>query len=246
MLHTINKVGIIVGCLLLSAHLIAQSDIHISEKTKAMAAQSANIEISSAMTEKMQTIVKTMQSEDWQRQQQYHIQEIKQLLNMPITDKANEVDTATLPAGRVVLFVSESIPLSTLRNYAKSLAKIDGVMVFRGVKGGLKKIQPMVQLIADINRQNAHCHGAHCAMLNTDILIDPVLFRQQNITQVPAIIYQPEFNMVSYCERQSMKGITAARSIVYGDASLLGMLETLYGLEKNTELKRWIKQLEEA
>jgi len=42
-----------------------------------------------------------------------------------------------LVSDQVVLFVSSSMPVQTLRNYARALAKVNGVMVLRGSVGGM-------------------------------------------------------------------------------------------------------------
>jgi hypothetical protein len=58
-----------------------------------------------------------------------------------------------------VLFVSSSVPIPTLRNYAVELEKVHGVMAFRGVPGGLHKMGPMAKLTAQILRLDPGCEG---------------------------------------------------------------------------------------
>src|SRR3546814_14823474 len=79
---------------------------------------------------------------------------------MRISDWSSDVCSSDLKgapavaaAGWVpVLFVSSSMPISTLRNYAVQLEKVRGVMAFRGVPGGLRKMGPMAKLTAQILR----------------------------------------------------------------------------------------------
>src|SRR3546814_13401191 len=77
-----------------------------------------------------------------------------------------------------VLFVSSSMPISTLRNYAVQLERVHGVMAFRGVPGGLRKMGPMAKVTAQILRLDPGCEGPNCVMRNVQLIIDPVVFRQ--------------------------------------------------------------------
>src|SRR3546814_579136 len=63
-----------------------------------------------------------------------------------------------------VLFVSSSMPISTLRNYAVQLERVHGVMAFRGVPGGLRKMGPMAKVTAQILRLDPGCEGPNCVM----------------------------------------------------------------------------------
>src|SRR3546814_7800657 len=86
-----------------------------------------------------------------------------------------------------VLCVSSAMPSSTLRNYAVQLERVHGVMGFRGVPGGLRKMGPMAKVTAQILRLDPGCEGPNCVMRNVQLIIDPVVFRQHGIAQVPAL-----------------------------------------------------------
>ncbi len=122
-----------------------------------------------------------------------------------------------------VLFVSSSMPISTLRNYAVQLEKVRGVMAFRGVPGGLRKMGPMAKLTAQILRLDPGCEGPNCVMRDVQIIIDPIVFRQHGIAQVPALAMIPGDPTQAYCERDEES--PRATHVVFGDSALSGMFE---------------------
>ena len=122
-----------------------------------------------------------------------------------------------------VPFVSSSMPISTLRSYAAQLEKIRGVMAFRGVPGGLKKMGPMAKLTAEILRLDPGCEGPNCVMRDVQLIIDPIVFRQHGIARVPALAMIPGDPTQAYCERDDES--PRAAHVVYGDSALSGLLE---------------------
>lgn len=122
-----------------------------------------------------------------------------------------------------VLFVSSSMPISTLRNYAIQLEKVRGVMAFRGAPRGLRKMGPMAKLTAQILRLDPGCEGPNCAMRDVQLIIDPIVFRQHGISQVPALAMIPGDPTQAYCERDDES--PRAAHVVFGDSALSGMFE---------------------
>ena len=122
-----------------------------------------------------------------------------------------------------VLFVSSSMPIPTLRSYAAQLERVHGVMAFRGVPGGLKKMGPMAKLTAQILRRDPGCEGPNCVMRDVQLIVDPIVFRQHGIAQVPALKMIPGDPTQAYCERDDDS--PRAAHIVFGDSALSGMLE---------------------
>lgn len=123
-----------------------------------------------------------------------------------------------------VLFVSSSMPVSTLRTYAAQLERAHGVLAFRGVPGGLGKIGPMAKLSAEILRHDPGCEGPACAMRNVQLIVDPILFRQHDVRVVPALGMIPGDPTQPYCEREDESAARASH-LVFGDAALSGLLE---------------------
>lgn len=146
---------------------------------------------------------------------------------------AAPIDTAKPRDGRAVasakswvpmLFASSSMSLQTLRNYAAQLETVGGVIAFRGVPGGMSKIGPMAKLTAQILRVDPGCEGPACTMRNVQLIVDPILFRQHGVNQVPAFAMVPGDPTLPYCEREDEAPLRASH-IVYGDAALSGLFE---------------------
>ena len=127
------------------------------------------------------------------------------------------------PAPRMTRIVSSSMPIPVLRAYAAQLERARGVMAFRGMPGGLRKVGPMAKLSAQILRFDPGCEGPACAMRNVQVIIDPLVFRQHGIARVPALAMIPGDPTQPYCERESDS--PRASHVVYGDAALSGLVE---------------------
>lgn len=122
-----------------------------------------------------------------------------------------------------VLFVSSSMPVTTLRNYAVQLERVGGVLAFRGMPGGMRKVAPMAKLSAQVLRLDPGCEGPACAMRAVQLIVDPLIFRQHGVARVPALAMVPGDPAQPYCEREN----ESPRSVhvIYGDAALSGLLE---------------------
>lgn len=151
---------------------------------------------------------------------------LRAALGLEAPDVAAVVDAAAPKSATAwvpVLFVSSAMPIATLRTYAGQLEKTGGVMAFRGMPGGLRRVAPMARLVAEILRLDPGCEGPGCAMRNVQLIVDPLVFRQHGVNTVPALAMIPGDPTQPYCERDedSPRGF----HIVYGDAALSGMLE---------------------
>lgn len=140
--------------------------------------------------------------------------------------------------GRVpLLFVSSSIPLATLRSYAAQLERVGGVLAFRGMPGGLTRVQPMAKLSASILRLDPGCEGPACTMRNVQLIVDPLVFRQHGVAQVPALAMVPGDPTQPYCERDDEASAPRSAHLVYGDAALSGLLEEYARLGGDKEVR---------
>ena len=144
--------------------------------------------------------------------------------------------TAASKAWVPLIFASSSMPIPTLRTYVAQLEKAGGVIAFRGVPGGLSRIGPMAKLSAQILRLDPGCEGPACAMRNVQIVVDPILFRQHGVAQVPAFAMVPGDPTLPYCERDEESGPRASH-IVYGDAALSGLMEEYARLGGKEEVR---------
>jgi len=135
----------------------------------------------------------------------------------------------------VVLFVSSSMPVSTLRAYAAQLEKVGGVLAFRGMPGGLSKVAPMARLSAQVLRIDPGCEGPACAMRDVQVIVDPIAFRAHGVTRVPALAMIPGDPARAYCEREDDSPTSA--HLISGDASLSGLLEEYARLGGQEEVR---------
>jgi type-F conjugative transfer system pilin assembly protein TrbC len=134
-----------------------------------------------------------------------------------------------------VLFVSSSMPVPVLRSYAAQLDRVRGVIAFRGMPGGLRKVGPMAKLTAEILRLDPGCEGPSCTMRNVQVIIDPMVFRQHAVTRVPALAMIPGDPTQAYCEREDES--PRASHVVYGDSALSGLFEEYARLGGDKEVR---------
>jgi type-F conjugative transfer system pilin assembly protein TrbC len=134
-----------------------------------------------------------------------------------------------------VLFVSSSMPVTTLRAYAAQLEKAHGILAFRGMPGGLTRVAPMAKLSAEILRHDPGCEGPACAMRDVQLIVDPLIFRQHGISRVPALAMVPGDPALPYCEREDDS--PRAAHVIYGDAALSGLFEEYARLGGKQEVR---------
>lgn len=134
-----------------------------------------------------------------------------------------------------VIFASSSMPIATLRAYAAQLARVRGVLAFRGMPGGLHKVGPMAKLTAEILRLDPGCEGPDCVMRDVQVIVDPIVFRQHGIARVPALAMIPGDPTQAYCERDDES--PRARYVVYGDSALPGLLDEYARLGGREEVR---------
>ncbi len=138
---------------------------------------------------------------------------------------------------RIYLFVSSSVPLTTLRNYVADMARLNDprfALVLRGFVGGAKRIGPTASFIADVLRADPSCElgpDGECAMRKIPFIVDPTLFRHARIEKVPAIVLIPDEN------------VGDEPLIVYGDASLGYGLELLARETGRNDLRQLAEKL---
>lgn len=151
---------------------------------------------------------------------------IGQALGLAPPDIAAVAAAGNPPAAKAwvpVLFVSSSMPIATLRSYAVQLEQARGVLAFRGMPGGLTRVEPMARLSAEVLRIDPGCEGPACAMRNVELIVDPLLFRQHGVSRVPALTMIPGDPVRPYCEREDES--PPGSHLVLGDAALSGLFE---------------------
>lgn len=161
-----------------------------------------------------------------------------QALDLEAPDMAAVAGVAAPPSAKgwvPVLFVSSSMPVTTLRTYAAQLEKVRGILAFRGMPGGLTRVAPMAKLSAEILRHDPGCEGPACAMRDVQLIVDPLIFRQHGVARVPALAMVPGDPALPYCEREDES--PRAAHVVYGDAALSGLLEEYARLGGKQEVR---------
>lgn len=163
---------------------------------------------------------------------------LRQALGLEPSEMEAIAKVGAKPAARSwvpVLFVSSSMPVTVLRTYAAQLERVHGVLAFRGMPGGLKKVGPMAKLSAEILRLDPGCEGPNCAMRSVQLIVDPIVFRQHGIARVPALAMIPGDPTEAYCERDDES--PRASHIVYGDSALSGLFEEYARLGGKEEVR---------
>lgn len=155
------------------------------------------------------------------------------------TDGTQPSAQAAANAERLYLFVSSSVPLATLRNYATMIdrAKTSQVtMVLRGFVGGMKKAGPTLAYISEILKKDPSCDlsKGRCDSYQVNIQIDPERFQRFRIDEVPALVY--------FTANDDEQGQGEAL-IVSGDVSLDTLLERINREEKSPSLQTLIAAL---
>lgn len=150
---------------------------------------------------------------------------------------------------RLYVFVSSSMPLATLRNYAADLARLsDGnvTMVMRGFVGGMQYAQPTLKLVSDVIVKDLACKKTEkqCDAHNVNFIVDPLLFRMYQIRQVPAVVYVPSYRSE---EPGGSEGLGEAPKYyaLYGDASLAYVVERIQKETQSPSLKRILAKLQQ-
>lgn len=132
------------------------------------------------------------------------------------------------PDERIYVFISSSVPVETLRNYARDIDRIGSPnikMVMRGFVGGMKYIKPTMEYLSDILKKDRLCDfraGQKCEVYGTSIYIDPLLFRAYNIKEVPAFVYVKGLKVMDPLLSEGITdNVTSAQAtVLYGDVSL--------------------------
>jgi type-F conjugative transfer system pilin assembly protein TrbC len=195
--------------------------------------------------EKASNIVEKIYSDDFQKQLQTQIEKLKSTIfkdhadsfatrTGPSGDKGKAVSGGLLPDERLYVFVSSSVPVQTLRNYAAAIDKIGDpriVMVMRGFVGGMKDWRAMLDFSSSVLVKNPSCDAGkeQCDMYAANLQVDPLLFRRYNVALVPTLVYARGVNRTDPTMSEGLSDIARVSGfyLVQGDVSLEYILETI-------------------
>lgn len=190
----------------------------------------------------LNTLMEKFKSPEYKAQQKSYQTSLKKQLGLNQWQAEQGEEKQEMPySDKPVLFVSSSVPMRTLRAFARDMEKVGGVMVLRGGVGGLKQIRPTMQFIASILNVDEDCEGASCEKRKVAFLIDPLLFDAYNISQVPALTYQDKTELISYCD--GLELLPKTNAVVYGDATIGFMLKRIRSLTGDEGLTPLIELL---
>lgn len=192
-------------------------------------------------------VMEKFNSPDFQARMQDEQQRLQETMfkdiltqSLPEADQ-NPITDAQTGSEQLYLFVSSSVPLNTLRNYAAMIDQARAgkiIMVLRGFVGGMKKIRPTMEFIGEVLKKDPACNFTKekCDSYQVNIQVDPQLFQRYGIEEVPALAYLPS-------NVDKAEGKQAEPVIIYGDAGLDYLLERINQEAKNAELNTLIAAL---
>lgn len=156
------------------------------------------------------------------------------------------------PTERIYLFVSSSMPMAALRNYAADLGGLADPnirMLMRGMVGGMKYVRPTTEFVSRVTVADTECKifQEQCGAHNVNFMIDPLLFRRFGIAQVPAVVYVSDLRVIDAALSEGLVGnAKAAEShVVYGDAPIAFLLKQIQKKADSGSLQRIVTALQD-
>lgn len=200
-------------------------------------------------------IARTYHSRDYQARLKRETRKLKRLLFSGYPEKALEKEKPDqknylMPDERIYLFISSSIPIATLRNYAADMDRLrdpNVTMVMRGFIGGMRYIKPTIRFISKILLKDSSCDpfSTRCELYHVNVEIDPMLFSRYRVEEVPAIVYARGIDSVDPEQSEGLEENTSVADayVVYGDVSLEYALERIRKKSGSSQLQSLINQL---
>jgi len=190
-------------------------------------------QISSQAKEEAEKVYKTYQSKEFQAGIKKYEEELKNNLFKNNIDPYRKyysglnknIKNYLMPDEKIYIFISSSIPMYTLRNYAVELDRLRDpniVMVMRGFVNGMKYFKPTLEFLKKLLVKNPSQDFRRGNVMWANVEIDPRLFRKYGIKRVPAIAY--------------VKGDGNAY-VIYGDVSLKYAVEKFKEETRSSSLK---------
>lgn len=225
-------------------------------------------DLPAAQREAAQSVVNQVNSEAYQQRVQKYVDQLvggevfkdgktgafNYYTDTKMTEKGKAQKGKLGSGERVYIFVSSSIPIDTLRNYAKDIDALDEtniVMVMRGFVGGAKEIKPTMSFLAQILHKDKNCQfsgSMNCDGFGAAVLIDPELFRRYKPAVVPAVVYVKNVKPLHPDMSEGSDDIVGVLNesdvyTVYGDASLGYMLDVINREVKSSTLEAAVRGL---
>jgi len=161
--------------------------------------------------------------------------------------KGKKTPPGRLPANeRIYVFISSSVPMETLRNYAIAIDRLNDpniVMVMRGMVNTMSRMADTGRFVMQIVKKVASCDPVEtkCATYTAPVDIDPLLFRRYGIDRVPAVVYAKDVTVRDEGSEGLDENLAVGNSFtLLGDVSLEHALEVFKREPGNESLDKVI------
>jgi len=144
----------------------------------------------------------------------------------------------------IYIFVSASMPEDAIRAYVKdtALLKEHNIFIaFRGMLGNPPKIKETSKYIKKILQKDAECQG-RCQRYKVRFAVDPVLFENYKVTEVPTFIYDRQVQNRDVGRKKEIKNESEYYKLK-GDVSLEYALEIFRRETKEKELEILVRKI---
>ncbi|MFY9270809.1 MAG: type-F conjugative transfer system pilin assembly protein TrbC [Candidatus Manganitrophaceae bacterium] len=212
------------------------------------------------MQSEAEKLAQMLHSKAYQKKLQAETERIKETLFKEQRDQAGPIRTEEagkrgtgrylLPSERIYLFISSTMPMTTLRNYANDLGLFSDPniqIVMRGMVGGMKYVQPTTEFVSKITVKDTHCKlfREECAVHPVNVFADPFLFRRYRIDRVPAVVYVRGLSVIDpiMSEGPEENAKMDDYHIIYGDSSLEYVLKKIYQETNAASLDKILKAM---
>ena len=139
------------------------------------------------------------------------------------TTPSNNSTTSTRPVtGLLLVALSSSMPEQTLREYMAQLDGVKGAVVaLRGFVGGATQMKPTGRWVELMRRKDAaRMERGH---YNVDVKVDPLIYRNLGITQVPAVAYLDGVIELKHCDEDKVANVP----VIYGATTVSSALREI-------------------
>lgn len=124
--------------------------------------------------------------------------------------------------GLLIIALSSSMPTETVRDYMRQLEPVpEAIVALRGFVGGATKVAATGKWLEEVKRVKPTCQD--CGHYGAKTVVDPIIYSELGIKQVPAIAFIPGAMELSHCDGDDFK----AAFIAYGVAPIAYALEEL-------------------
>lgn len=159
-------------------------------------------------------------------------------------EASGHIDTFLPPGEALLVFISSSVPDSTVRRYMEDLEALGdprAAAVMRGFVEGMKRVRPTLEYAVRILKKDPSCDHTQvqCPFFEVSLDIDPIKFRLLRITAVPAVAYVKGLDPLGLsCESEGVEAW-----VVYGDVSLEWALEAIYRASQAESVRMLLNKL---